>query len=62
MLRVLLFLAGCALIVAGIWWVLPWVALVVGGVLLCGVAALLERSALRREALTDQTDRPGGDR
>lgn len=50
MLRALLFLAGCALIVAGVWWVRPWVALIVAGVFVCGLAALLERSAVRQEA------------
>lgn len=49
MLRALLFLAGCSLIVAGVWLVIPWLALVVGGLLLCGLAYLLELSAVRRE-------------
>lgn len=51
MLRALLFLAGCGLVVTGVWWVRPWLALVVGGVLVCGLAALLERAAWRREAM-----------
>lgn len=50
MLRVLVFLTGCGLIVGGIAWVLPWLALIVGGLQLCGLAWLLERSAVRREA------------
>lgn len=50
MLRALLFLAGCGLIVAGVWWVIPWLALVIGGLLVCGLAFLLELSAVRRES------------
>lgn len=50
MLRALLFLAGCGLIVAGVWLVAPWVALVVGGLQLTGLAFLLERAAMVREA------------
>lgn len=49
MLRALLFLTGCGLIVAGVWWVIPWLALIVGGVLVCGLAYLLELSAVRTE-------------
>lgn len=50
MTRALLFLLGCGLIVAGVWVVRPWLALVIGGVLVCGLAALLERAALHRES------------
>lgn len=50
MLRALLFLVGCALIVTGVWWVIPWLALVIGGSLLCLLAYLLERAAMVREA------------
>lgn len=50
MVPVLLFLAGCGLVCAGVALVQPWLALVVGGCMLCGLAYLLERSAARREA------------
>lgn len=49
MLRALLFLTGCGLVVAGVaaWSVAA--ALVAGGVLVCGLAVLLERSVARSE-------------
>lgn len=51
MLRALLFLAGWGLIVGGVWvGVAPWVALIVAGVCVVGVATLLELAAARREA------------
>lgn len=50
MLRALLFLIGCGLIVVGVWCVIPWLALVIGGLLVCALAFLLELSAVRREA------------
>lgn len=49
MLRALLFLAGCGLVVAGVAMWSTRLALVVGGLLVCGLAVLLERSAARRE-------------
>lgn len=49
MLRALLFLAGCSLIVGGVAWVVPWLSLIVAGVLTCSLAFLLERAAVRRE-------------
>lgn len=53
MLRALLFLTGCGLIVAGVAVVVPWLSLVVGGLLVCGLAALLERAAMRRDRSTE---------
>jgi hypothetical protein len=50
--RALLFLAGCGLIVAGVALVVPWVAFIVGGLLVCSLAALWVRAAMRREATT----------
>lgn len=52
MSRALLFLVGCGLIVAGVALVVPWVAFIVAGVFVCGLAALWERAAIRREATT----------
>ncbi|HEX6515583.1 MAG TPA: hypothetical protein VF049_08405 [Nocardioidaceae bacterium] len=52
MSRALLFLAGCGLIVAGVALVVPWVAFIVAGLLVCSLAALWERAAMRREATT----------
>lgn len=54
MARVLLFLAGCGLIVTGVAWVSPWFSLVIGGTLLCILAVLLEKSAVRRETRANQ--------
>lgn len=55
MLRAVLFLTGCGLIVGGVAWVVPWLALIVGGVLVCGLAALLERAAARAENAEGQS-------
>lgn len=49
MTRALLFLAGAALVVAGIYLVSLPAALVVAGVTLCGLAGLWERAAARSE-------------
>jgi hypothetical protein len=48
--RALLFLVGCGLIVFGVFQQCPWLAYVIGGVLVCGLASLLERSAMRNES------------